>query len=96
MATVCIASSWAVRKTRMAISWKRATATDEHIGQHGGRDRATYASVRDEDLGERTMMASSLATDGLDVMNWGLGGGWSSGKGACETRRMEILLGGHR
>lgn len=66
MATVCIASSWAVLNTRIAISYK-----------HGQRElqkvATTYTTVRDEQLGKWPMVTSTLAAHRLDGVDRGAG-----------------------
>ena len=91
MATVCIASSCAVRKTRIAISCKRATnhepqSADRHKENEEG---STYTSVRNENLGERARMPCCLATHGLDGVNGGAGGTGRAGEHGGKPRRVE-------
>ena len=88
---MCIASSWAVRNTRMAISWVRATV-DQQDGDVGGR-RTTYTTVRDENLGEGARVSCSLATHGLDGVHRGAGGTGGNGEYGGKPRRMESRRG---
>lgn len=78
MATVVIASSWAVRKMRMAISCKVERVACQQRLQQGSRERpaglfalgaergGTHAAVGDHELLERAAMAGRLLPDVLD------------------------------